>query len=129
MRLNFLSDAYWEARVERVLDELSVAGYRELFSASDYGRGLNGITVVFVCQDPSLNLKQRVNFVKKERKLYIDVLLDLDEMKKAQSSERKRIVVERLSGEVPSALHTQWIQDFDEARFVEDFKRWLASIA
>ena len=128
MRVNFLSDAHWESRVGKVLDELSSTGYRGLFETRDYGKGLNGITVVFMCQDPSLNLKQRVNFAKKERKLYLDIMLSLDEMKQAAPDVRKRIVIERLADEVPAVLRKYSIEDFDEPRFVEDLKSWLASL-
>jgi hypothetical protein len=129
MRLNLLSDAHWEAKVGKILDELSSTGYRQLFEAREYGKGLGGITVVFMCQEPSLNLKQRVKFAKQDKKLYIDIMLHLDEMKMATPDVRRRIVVERLADEVPAILHKYSFEDFDEPRFVEDLKSWLTSIA
>ena len=60
MRLNLLCDAHWESRVDRGLNELSSTGYRSFFEARDYGKGLSGITVVFMCREPRLNFKQRV---------------------------------------------------------------------
>jgi len=128
MRLNLLSDAHWESKVSKVLDELSSTGYRQLLAASDYGKGLSGITVVFMCQDPSLDLKQRIKFAKKDKKLYIDIVLQLDQMKLATPDARKRIVIERLADEVPAILHKLSIKDFDEPRFVKDLKSWLGSI-
>ena len=128
MRLNLLSDAHWESKVGKVLDELSSTGYRQLFEARDYGKGLSGITVVFMCQEPSLNLRQRVKFAKKDKKLYIDIMLHLDQMKMATPDVRKGIVVKRLADDLPAILHEYSFEDFAEPRFVEDLKCWLTSI-
>ena len=128
MKLNILSDTDWESRIDRVLDELSSTGYRGLFEARDYGKGMVGIIVVFMCRETSLNFKQRIRFVKKERTLYLDIMLDLDEMRKIDHNARKRIVVERLSNEIPLILSKRSIPDFDEAQFVSDLKTWLKDI-
>lgn len=59
-RFNILADFYWEVHIDKVLDLLSDTGYRKYFSEQDYGTSLDGITVVLMCQDPNLNLKQRI---------------------------------------------------------------------
>lgn len=45
MRLNILSDANWESRVDRVLDALSDFNYRSYFQERDYSTGLIGVVV------------------------------------------------------------------------------------
>ena len=94
----------------------------------DYGVGLLGVVIVLMCQDPNLSLKKRVSFAKKEKKVYLDIMLDLDQMKQASPEVRKRIVTDRLAEEVPGVLHKYAIPDFDEARFLADFKGWLKDI-
>jgi hypothetical protein len=128
MRLNLLSDAHWESRVDKVLDDLSARGYRNLFAGRDYGKGLSGITVVFMCQDPDLNLKKRVRFDAAEKKVYLDIMLDLDRMRQAEPAVRRTTIAERLAQEVPAALRKYAISDFDEPRFVEDLNTWLKEI-
>jgi hypothetical protein len=128
MRLNILCDAHWESRADRVLHALSATGYRSLFAARDYGQGLAGITVVLMCRDPSLKFKQRVRLVKKERKLYLDIMLDFDRMREADDGTRRGIVVERLASEIPAILSKYSIADFDEQRFVGDLRQWLEGI-
>ena len=122
MRFNILGDFDWEARVDQVLDSLSKSGYRSYFEQRDYGPGLAGITVVLMCQAPELNLRRRVQLSKKEKKLYMDIMLDLAEMKRVDRSRRKTLVTERLIREVPEVLSKYKISDFDSARFIEDFR-------
>ena len=122
MRFNILGDFDWEARVDQVLDSLSNSGYRSYFEQRDYGPGLAGITVVLMCQAPELNLRRRVQLSKKEKKLYMDIMLDLAEMKRVDRSRRKTLVTERLIREVPEVLSKYKISDFDSARFIEDFR-------
>ncbi|TCV78148.1 hypothetical protein [Sulfurirhabdus autotrophica] len=125
MRLNILGDFDSESGVGQVLDALSDSGYRSYFQEKVYGTGLIGVTVIMMCQDPKLKLKRRVRLSKTDRKLYIDIMLDLLEMKGATPNKRKRIVVERLSKEVPEIVSKYKMDDFDGARFLDDFEIWI----
>jgi hypothetical protein len=127
MRFNILSDSDWEARLEGALHALSDLGYRNYFMDKDYGDGLLGVTVVFMCQDPDLSLKRRVRHSKKEKKIYMDIMLDLPEMKAATPEARKRLVVERLLSEVPEVVLKYKIKDFDTAHFIADFQEWMSA--
>jgi len=126
MRLNLLSDAHWESKVDRVLNDLSSSGYRDYFLARDYGSGLSGITVIFMCREASLSFKQRIRYAKSEKKLYIDIMLDLDLMRDADNEERKRIVADRIVNELPRVILAHEIPDFDAASFAFDLKAWLS---
>ena len=125
MRLNILSDANSESRVDRVLDALSDFNYRSYFQERDYGTGLIGVTVVFMCRDTALNFKQRIRLSKKEKKLYIDLMLDLSEMTNADQLIRQRIVAGQLLKEVPEIVSRYKIENFDRSRFLADFQAWI----
>lgn len=125
MRLNILSDANWESRVDLVLNALSDFNYRSYFQERDYGTGLIGVTVVFMCRDPALNFKQRIRLSKKEKKLYIDLMLDLSEMTSADQTTRQRLVAGQLLKEVPEIISRYKIEDFDRSRFLADFQAWI----
>jgi len=125
VRLNLLSDAHWESKVGKVLDEFSATGYRRIFEERNYGNGLTGITVIFVCQDAALNLKKRVRFDKKENKLYLDVMLDLEQMRRVTHQSMREIIANALFQEVPVAVAKYRISDFDANRFAQDLKNWI----
>lgn len=127
MRFNILSDIDWESRVDQILDALTRLGYFEFFAEKDYGNGLYGVTVVFMCQDPNLNLKRRVRHSKREKKIYMDIMLDLPTMRAADNQLRQKILADRLNIEVPEILGKYKITDFDSARFISDLRLWLAA--
>ena len=129
MRLNILADSHWESNLDKVLNDLSDFEFRRHFAALDYGAGLLGVTVVFMCQDPALNLKRRIRHAKKESKLYMDIMLDLPTMKAASPEERKQIVAQRLFDEVPEVLSGYKIPDFDKESFIAEFRAWIESTA
>lgn len=128
MKLNLLSDTDWESRIDKVLDELSATGYRRLFESHNYGAGLAGIIVVFMCRDSSLHFKRRIRFVKREKMLYIDIMLNLDQMRQIEHLERKKIVARQLADELPTILRKYSIPNFEKVRFIEDLRNWLKDI-
>jgi hypothetical protein len=102
---------------------------RKHFLLRDFGPGLVGLGLVLVCQDSSLNLKRRIRFARKEKMLYIDIMLDLDQMRSANEEVRKQIVARQLSQEVPEVVSKYSIPDFDQVCFFEEFKKWIEEIA
>lgn len=125
MHIRITSDANDESGVGEVVDELS-GPTRRHFSPKDYGSGLIGVVVVLMCRDPSLNFKRRVRFARKEKKLYMDVMLDLAYLVNVDHENRKKTIIERVLSEVPTTLHKYALKEFDETRFVQDLDSWFA---
>lgn len=123
MRFNISGDFDWESKIDQVLKAFSDDNYHSYFQERDYGTGLIGITVVFLCHDPALNLKRRIRLSKKEKKLYVDIMLDLPEMKSVDFTKKKMIISELLLKEIPEVISKYKIDDFDLQRFVEDFQK------
>jgi hypothetical protein len=126
MRFNILSDIDWESRVDKTLDVLTKLGYRDYFDQKNYGEGLAGVVVGFICQDPELNLKRRIRLAKKEKMIFMDIMLDLPTMKAANPELRQRIVAERLIKEVPEVVLKYKINDFDSKQFIADLQQWIS---
>lgn len=122
MELFISSDTHWESRVDQVLNELTDHELRQYFEGRDYGSGLAGVSVIFMCRDPSYNFKRRIKLSKKEKNLYLDIMLDLPTMKAATPEERKRVVAQRLYDEVPEVLSGYKIPDFNKDAFVADLR-------
>lgn len=124
MHLRITGDINAESGVAEVVYEISgpAATY---FKANNYGGGLLGLVVVLMCRDPEINFKRRIRFSKKDKKLYMDIMLNLEQLKNAVHEIRKKTIAERIADEVPIVLRKYSIPDFDEARFVEDLKTWL----
>lgn len=124
MHLRLTGDTAAAAGIGPIITELS-GPTRQHFLPKSYGASLLGICIVLMCQDPALNLKRRIRHSKKESMLYMDIMLDLPTMKAASPEERKRLVMQRLHGEVPEVLSRYKIPDFNKEAFVADLREWI----
>jgi len=114
-------DANWEVRLDIILDALLELGYREHFGQKEYGSGLMGIAIILMCRNPDLNFKRRMRLSKKDKTLYMDIMLDFPEMMHLDGNAKKKKALDLLIKEVPEALDKYNIIAFDKAKFLEDF--------
>jgi len=128
MRLFITCDSFWEAKVDKVLDALYETGYKSFFDKQDYGSSLDCIAVVLMCQDPNLKLKQRIRLSKKEKTLYIDIMLDLNLFIEITQEDREKITVEKLISEIPPIIAKYKLQDFNLEKFKKDLSIWVRGI-
>ena len=128
MRFFITCDSFWEAQVDKVIDRIDDTGYKRYFSEQDYGFSLEGLTVVLMCQNPNLNPKQRIRFSKKEKKLYLDIMLDLPYFLEITQKEREKIIVGKLISEIPSIIAKYKLEDFNLVKFETDLQNWMSKI-
>ncbi len=128
MRLFITCDSYWEAKIDKVLNTLYHTGYKHFFDRQNYGSSLDGVAIVLICQDSSLNLRQRIRFSKKEKTIYLDILLDLNQFLLIDQKQREEIVAGRLIHEVPAIIGKYKLKDFDLPKFEADFRAWASKI-
>lgn len=127
MHLRITGDTASESGLGEVISWMS-GPTRQHFLLRDYGGGLVGIGVVLMCQNERLNLRRRIRLSKKDKRLYMDIMLNLEQMRTAHPESRKKIVVELIKEEVPAVLRKYSIQDFDYTRFTDDLNTWLNGI-
>jgi hypothetical protein len=89
MHFRITSDVNKESGVGEVVRELS-GPTRKHFVSRDYGSGLPFMGVVLMCRDPALDFKRRIRFAKKDRTLYMDVMLHLPDMISLPHEGRRR---------------------------------------
>lgn len=128
MRFFITSDSYWEAKVESVIDAIDETGYKQFFSEQNYGSSLEGITVVLMCQDPNLELKQRIRYSKKEKKIYLDIMLDLNQILSLDQKSKKRIIAQKLISEIPPIISKYKLDDFNLDKFKNDLQIRISKI-
>ena len=128
MRLFITCDSWWEAKVDKVLDTLHDTGYIRYFLMQNYGSSLDCVGIVLMCRDPNLNFKQRIRFARKEKTIYLDIMLDLNQFLVISQKERERIIVEKLISEVPPIIAKYKLADFNLAKFETDLKFWMSKI-
>lgn len=97
------SDANSESGVGEVAVEIC-GPTRKHFATRNYGAGLRGIGVVLMCRNPELNFKTRLRLSKKDKRLSMDIMLDLAQMHDADHNGRKQMICERLTEEIPAVV-------------------------
>jgi hypothetical protein len=127
MDLRITCDADQKSGVGEVVGDLS-GPTRKHFASRDYGSGLPGLGVVLICRDPGLNLKRRIRLSKRDRTLYMDVMLQLPDMTALAHDERCRIIMQKLEQEISQTLTKYEFAEFDQARFESDLRAWFVSL-
>lgn len=128
MKLSILSDADWDAKVDKVHFLLSDFGYRKFFERRSYGNSVEEVAVFLICRDPELNFKQRIKFSKRDKTLYLDIMLDLNQFRVIEQDEKNRIVAQKLVVEIPPIVAKYKFADFDLPGFEADLKGFLKKI-
>ncbi len=116
-------DANWEAKIDKVLDAFHKTGYERFFEKRNYSSSLDGIVIVLMCRSTYLKFKQRIRFVRTDRKIYMDIMLNFDQLILVDQEARVKIVAEKVIEEVPLIIAKYKLKDFDLSKFKVDIKR------
>ncbi|MDR7212734.1 hypothetical protein [Flavobacterium piscis] len=128
MDFGITADSWWETRVSDTLSLIPHREFRDFFYLKNYGTDLDKFVVVLMCRHTEYNFKQRIRFIKKEKALYMDIMLDFDLFVKITQEERNKIVFEKLIKEVPEIIAKYKFKDFDLDKFKEDWTGLINSI-
>jgi hypothetical protein len=124
MRFFITSDANSDSGLVEALYGIN-KDFKDYFSDRFYDNSGIEFAVVLICRDPRLDFKQRIRFVRKENCLYMDIMLDLDAMIRADPITRKRIIGEKMADEIPQIISKRKVKNFDLKRFSTDLKSWF----
>jgi len=125
MRFRIVSDSNVEAGLSEISDGLFEGGFRNYFGEKSYDNSGLALGVVLMCRDPELDFKRRVRFSKQDNTLYVDVMLDLQQMSLADAAKRRRLVAEKLTAEIPKIIAKYKFKDFDLSTFSSDLQKWF----
>ncbi|MCZ2390838.1 MAG: hypothetical protein LC113_07140 [Acidobacteria bacterium] len=131
MKLFVTSDADKETGLSELIYEINRSPMDDFFVNRFYDDSGVEMAIVLMCRGPQWSFKQRIRFVRKENCLYMDIMLDLDVMSRADLKARKRIVGEKIVNEIPQiiakykAKGKYGFKDFDLLRFSSDLREWF----
>jgi hypothetical protein len=128
VRLSILCDIAEETKVDKVMRAIYDTGYRHFFDEHIYGDTVHGICIILMCRDPYLKFKQRIRFSKKEKKLYMDIMLDYNQFIDVDQLVRNTIVAKKLIIEVPQIIAKYKFKDFNLSKFELDWKGFIERI-
>lgn len=125
MEIFLTCDAHWESGVENIIDDFYDNNLENTFALKQYGEYLNRISIILICQNPVLNLKQRLKYSKRDQNIYIDIILNLNEFQRITDSEKKQIIKKKMLQEIPNAIRKFKVSDFNLEEFISDLQNWF----
>jgi len=86
------------------------------------------VAVLFMCRDPEIKFRRRVQFRRAKAELYTDVMLDLPTILPLSMKEKMHYVSCELFQQLSEQLSKRKFKDFDHIRFLGDLENWLEGI-
>lgn len=129
MRFGFTSDTNYEAKVDQVTGEFPQREIEDWLHFKNYGTDLVGIGIVLMCRNPEYNFKQRIRMDRKNKTLYIDLMLDYYYfISDVTQEDRINVVANKIINELPPIIKKYKLKDFDTDLFMSDLKGFLEKI-
>ena len=125
MKINLLGDFHRDSGIEEILIMIYRKGFTKYFQDLNYGEDLNGVAIICICQNPELNLKQRIRYSKKEKFLYMDLMFDLPFMIESNVYNRQKNIESKIVEEVPKVISKYKFKNFDADTFKKDMIEWF----
>jgi hypothetical protein len=121
---------YIEWSYELGFDAFNVLDFTERIDKSFvdkyYGSSVGSIGAILICRPQ--DFKQRMRFLKGERRLTYDILLDFESVKNAPIDEKKEIIKRRIVEISEQTFSKYKFDDFDKEAFLRDLKKIVESI-
>ncbi|MDB6057607.1 MAG: hypothetical protein JWO95_1451, partial [Verrucomicrobiales bacterium] len=95
MYVSLTGDTALESGVGAIID-LWAAAITLHFAPMNFGVGTVGVVIVLMCQDPCLKLKPRIRYLRAKKKIYADIMLNLQQMREADDKIRQKIIAEAI---------------------------------
>ena len=125
MRFGIIYDANYETKIDQVTDSFPTRELEDWLYFKNYGEDLESICIVLMCRNPEYNFKQRIRMDRKNKTLYIDLMLDYNYfVSDITQKERINVVVEKLFDEVPKIVPKYKLKDFKSELFFSDLHKF-----
>jgi len=125
MKFLIVQDADISAGLYSFLNVLRGNGFGDHFMERQYNDLGTDIGVVLMCRQPYHRFKQRIRLSKKDNTLYIDLMLELDEMAPMPPTEKISFIARKMLVELPPIISKYRNLDFDVLRFSRDLREWF----
>lgn len=129
MRFDITSDTHHEAKIYQFMDAFRATELQYWLNFKNYGNDLEEIFIVLMCRNPEYNFKQRIRMDRKDKILFMDLMLDYNYFTSNITQEdRINAVAKKIIEEVPPILKKYKFKDFDADLFINDLKMYFIEI-
>ncbi|WP_151811434.1 hypothetical protein [Acinetobacter bereziniae] len=124
-KFQLLSDTDSESGILFAKQQITSNGFNKYITSENYGSDLNGVVIILVCRKPEIILKKRLRLSKKEKMLYMDIMLDYDLFKNMEFEQRVTQICKTLLVELSQVLKKYKFEDFKSDKLIINLENWF----
>ncbi|MBP2543060.1 hypothetical protein [Acinetobacter guillouiae] len=126
-KFQLLSDTDSESGVLIAKQKITSNGFNKYVTSDNYGSDLNGIVIILMCRKPEIVFKKRLRLSKKEKVLYMDIMLDYDLFNNMAFEQRITQICKTLLVELSQVLKKYKFQDFKSNELIKKLENWFVN--
>jgi hypothetical protein len=126
-KFQLLSDTDSESGILIAKQKITSNGFNKYITSENYGSDLNGIVIILMCRKPEIVFKKRLRLSKKEKVLYMDIMLDYDLFNNMAFEQRITQICKTLLVELSQVLKKYKFQDFKSDELIKKLENWFVS--
>lgn len=126
-KFQLLSDTDSESGILIAKQQITSNGFNKYITSENYGSDLNGIVVILMCRKPEIVFKKRLRLSKKEKVLYMDIMLDYDLFNNMTFEQRITQICKTLLVELSQVLKKYKFQDFKSNELIKKLENWFVN--
>jgi hypothetical protein len=124
-KFQLLSDTDSESGILFAKQQITSNGFNKYITSENYGSDLNGVVIILVCRKPEIILKKRLRLSKKEKMLYMDIMLDYDLFNNMEFEQRVTQICKTLLVELSQVLKKYKFEDFKSDKLIINLENWF----
>lgn len=124
-KFQLLSDTDSESGILFAKQQITSNGFNKYITSENYGSDLNGVVIILVCRKPGIILKKRLRLSKKEKILYMDIMLDYDLFNNIEFEQRVTQICKTLLVEISQVLKKYKFEDFKSDKLIINLENWF----
>ena len=126
-KFQLLSDTDSESGILIAKQQITSNGFNKYITSDNYGSDLNGIVIILMCRKPEIVFKKRLRLSKKEKVLYMDIMLDYDLFNNMTFEQRITQICKTLLVELSQVLKKYKFQDFKSDELIKKLENWFVN--
>ncbi|MGE8531655.1 MAG: hypothetical protein ACN6N1_12255 [Acinetobacter guillouiae] len=126
-KFQLLSDTDSESGILIAKQQITSNGFNKYITSESYGSDLNGIVIILMCRKPEIVFKKRLRLSKKEKVLYMDIMLDYDLFNNMAFEQRITQICKTLLVELSQVLKKYKFQDFKSNELIKKSENWFVN--
>ena len=124
-KFHLISDTFFSSGILEAKQRITNNQLHKIIESEIYGDDLNGIVICLMCCDPDIIFKRRLRFSKKEKVLYMDIILNHDQFSVMSHEQRISEICKILLEKIPLIFKKYKFNNFNSSKLMKNLEDWF----